>query len=372
MRILQVIGQLGFGGAEILCANHAVWLKRHGHTVSIFSLQHVVNDIETRLNSEGVNIYYGALLSRPKPPPTAGLNIIGALRLLWHMLTHRYDVIHVHLFPSLYLVSWFARVTGYKGRLVYTEHSTENRRRSPKMKGVESMVYDPYYRIICISDQVLDNLALWLPQYRDKLTVIHNGIDLKRFRSAKASSRAALGLPEDKTCIVNVGGFRVEKNQKALIQAISHLDSSFHVVFVGDGVEMKSCVALAANLGVSDRITFVGDTNDVPEILKCCDLYVQVSLIDGFGIVCFEAMAAGLPVIGSNVPGLRDIIGPRGVYVEPLDPQGIAQKITQVSTNPDELERLIVLGEELSSAFDETVCFERIGALYSQLLELSQ
>jgi glycosyltransferase involved in cell wall biosynthesis len=99
---------------------------------------------------------------------------------------------------------------------------------------------------------------------------------------------------------------------------------------VGDGWLRSDAEVLAKTLKVSDRVRFLGRRSDVPELLKASDIYVHVPLYEGFGIAVIEAMAAGLPVIASDVPGLAQVVGDWGVRIPPKDPEALAGAIRRL------------------------------------------
>ncbi len=92
--------------------------------------------------------------------------------------------------------------------------------------------------------------------------------------------------------------------------------SNVELLLVGDGVKRPDLERLAAELKIVERVRFLGNRSDVPDILAAADIYIQPSRWDGFGIAALEAMAAGLPVVVSNVPGLRDVVGDAGLLFE--------------------------------------------------------
>lgn len=369
MKVLHVIGQLGFGGAEVLCVNNLLWLAQNGHQAEVFSLQQVENSLESRLRSARIPVHYGSAIRTRNPHPVTRLNIGAILRLHRHLKSTRYDIVHVHLFPGLYYVAFLAWLIGLSAKLFYTEHSPNNRRNSALLKLLDRLAYRRYGTIICVSNDVRDALVTRLPETRNRQRVLAAGIDLARIRNAAAKPRAMLDLPADRILVANVGWFRKEKNQIALVRALGRLDARFHVVFMGAGEEEETCKAEARKLGVAERISFLGARSDVPEILKTCNLYVQVSLFEGFGMACFEAMAADIPVMTSDLPVLRDWIGPQGIYFDPANAQDIADKIGLLVQDQALQQQLLAHGRAVCAKLDEREVFAGIAQAYQQSLQ---
>jgi len=166
------------------------------------------------------------------------------------------------------------------------------------------------------------------------ITVIPNGIDIKRFEKLnRQEARNKLDL-NDEFVIITVARLERRKGLEFLIRALPELRFPFVCLLVGDGEEKGNLENLSEKLGVSDKVKFLGQINnkEIPGYLAAADCFVLPSLEEGFGIVILEAQAVGLPIIGTNIGGIKDIIedGKTGLLVEPADPKEIADAITRV------------------------------------------
>ena len=213
------------------------------------------------------------------------------------------DIIHAHLFPTLLYVSLATRLCRPVGRVVCTEHSTSNKRRRSRMgKVIDHFVYPGYESIYCISKGTYDCLAVWMPGQRNKLKVIENGVALP----FKAFTRRNNTL---KTIIVSAGRLHRAKNYETALHALCQLkDVEWEYRIAGRGPEEKSLRALCDQLGIRKRVTFCGYVEDMAGFLKKADIFLIPSRWEGFGLAAVEAMNSGLPVIASNVTGLKEII----------------------------------------------------------------
>jgi glycosyltransferase involved in cell wall biosynthesis len=168
----------------------------------------------------------------------------------------------------------------------------------------------------------------------ENIAVIPNGIDIKRFEKLdRQEARNKLGL-NDKFAIMTVARLEKRKGLEFLIRALPELNFPFVCFLVGDGEEGANLENLSEKLGVSDKVKFLGqiDNKEIPGYLAAADCFVLPSLEEGFGIVVLEAQAAGLPVIGTNIGGIKDIIedSKTGLLVEPADPKELADAIAKV------------------------------------------
>lgn len=220
------------------------------------------------------------------------------------------DIVHVHLFPSSYIVA-LANI-GINKPLVFTEHSTHNRRRDKSyLRSLERWVYSRYTKIGCISEATAANLKEWIGKElaSSRIEVIENGIDLTVYQNAEPKPARELFGREGKPLLM-VSRFVPAKDQATVIRALPHIeDPQIFVAFAGDGETLEACKKLADDLGVSGRVVFLGNRDDIPTLIKSSFIGIQSSHWEGFGLTAVEMMAGGLPVIASDVDGLRQYCG---------------------------------------------------------------
>lgn len=221
-----------------------------------------------------------------------------------------FDIIHVHLFPSLYWVSMAKWISRSPQKLFFTEHSTHNRRRDISMlRMTDKWIYSAYSRIIGISGKATANFCNYFPTLSDKAVTIENGIDIEKYAFAKPIERSELGCGQDDFVVVQVANFRIQKDQTTVIHSMKLLPDNVKVVFVGSGPTLEVNTALAIQEGVSDKCVFLGKRMDVPQIIKAANVVVMSSNWEGFGLAAVEGMAASKPVIASDVEGLKEVVG---------------------------------------------------------------
>src|SRR5207249_6829387 len=181
--------------------------------------------LERALAHQGISTFrssIGSVRSPRQPVPLAG-----------HMRAHAYDVIHAHLFPAQLWAALAARVAAPRTPLVTTEHNTHTRRRRLLFKPLDAWMYGRYAHVLCVSQSVAESLASWVPAAGPRLSVIPNGVDVRRFAAATPSDRNELRAT-DGPIIMMVGRFDPQKDQGTLIRALGRLDGA-HLVLVGEG-----------------------------------------------------------------------------------------------------------------------------------------
>ena len=319
MKILRVISSLEMGGAERSIETNVPKHIKNGIEVDVLLLSGVITPFYESLVSQGVRIYVTSKWSIYNP-----LNIFKIIPYI-----RKYDIIHVHLFPALYWVCFAKLLSFAKTPLIYTEHSTSNRRRNNKFyKLIDRFVYRQYKHIISISDATTKNLIDHIGSGHC-ISTIYNGVDLSPY--TKKYDRLEFFQNSNKARVITqIASFRYPKDQKTTIRALKFLDNSVHAVFVGAGEEMSGCKKLAEEIGVNERVHFLNNRTDIPAIVTSSDIIVMSSIYEGFGRAAVEGMAGKKPVIASNVPGLCDIVKGAGLLFEAQNEKELANCICQL------------------------------------------
>ncbi len=318
MRVLHVITSLRTGGAERLMLDLLPRLRNMGHEVEMLLFDGTRTAYYGELEEKGIEIY--AL--------SCGASAMHNPLLVWKLRTflstHKYDIIHTHNTPC----QLFTAMTSRGETLVTTEHNTTNhRRRWGWYKGADRWMYGKYSHIVCVSQGVKDNLEAQLGDIdlTNRIDTITNGIDLDKFMTAQPN-RELQERYKDKHILIMVAAFRKQKDQQTLLRAMKLLSEDYILLLVGDGERRKECENLARELNVEDKVNFMGFRTDVPSLMATADVLVMSSHWEGCPLSVIEGMAAGLPVVASDVGGLNDTVGEAGM----LFPHGNYHRLGQI------------------------------------------
>jgi glycosyltransferase involved in cell wall biosynthesis len=181
---------------------------------------------------------------------------------------------------------------------------------------------------VCVSQAVGEVAIRGYHVQPDRVRVVHNGIRLDQIRSVPRDSgvriRDALGISHESNVIAMVARMYPDKGHRPMLEMmrlIAQRLSDVVLLLAGDGPELPACQALAKELGIQERVYFLGHRNDVPEILMASDLVVMPSPHEGLGYAAIEALAAGRAVVGFAVGGLPEVVddGADGRLVKPGD-----------------------------------------------------
>ena len=165
-----------------------------------------------------------------------------------------------------------------------------------------------------------------------------------------------------------IARFTKQKDHKTLIKAMSLLENNYILSLVGEGANLKKIKALAKELSLEKRVHFLGFRNDIAELYRNHDNFVLSSHWEGFGLVAVEAMASGLPVIASNVDGLRDVVKGAGLLFEPKNEKELVKIITNVATDMQLKKKLITNGLSRAKKYDIKNLKNKTLSLYKNIL----
>ena len=165
--------------------------------------------------------------------------------------------------------------------------------------------------VFSVSEQLKRDLVAHVGLTASQVEVLYNGVDPESFIGAdRVSFHRKLGVRENEIVIGSVGRLVPVKNYRLLLEALPRLLASYNVtvMFVGDGPEHLALKAVAERLQVSKHVRFLGHRDDVRDLLAVMDIFVLPSYSEGMSNTLLEAMAAGVPVVASNVGGNTEIV----------------------------------------------------------------
>lgn len=324
MKILHVITSLSTGGAERLMVDLLPRFQKMGHEIHLCLFNGKRTPFYEELEQSGVKII-------PFSIDCSVYNFGNFGKLVQLLRREKYDVVHTHnSICQLYaaLAAMLCSVV-----LCTTEHNTSNRRRDWKWYvPIERFMYSRYSHIICISDKTEENLRNHIGNIGVSISTIHNGVNISKYKNALPNESLKRNLY--KTILCMVAGFRPQKDQDTIIRSLKYLNKDkYELWLVGDGERKHELQLLVESEGVRDSVIFWGIRTDISEILKTSDIVIMSSHYEGFGLAAVEGMAAGKPVIASDVDGLSQVVGKAGLVFPKGDSKSLASYITLLSNN---------------------------------------
>ena len=338
IRLLYVVGNFVTGGAERHLLEMWRRLDRTRFDVRIACLKRegAFTPLVEALGLPITDLRVGKRLYDPS-------GAAGFLRLVSLVREFRPDVIHGYLFgPNLFAAA-AGRLCGVP--VVAIAKRNVDAFETPRQIAVQRRAHALATHVTAVSEQVAESsVALGVP--RERITVIPNGVDVARFDGADAEpARAgALGLPAARPRFGAVGCLAPRKDYGTLLRALAILAGqgrAFSCAIVGDGPDREPMERLTAELGLADRVAFLGERGDVDALLPAFDVFTLSSREEGIPNALLEAMAAGRPCVVTRVGGNAEVLddGRTGWLVPPEHPTALAEALAATLDDPAEARR---------------------------------
>lgn len=258
--------------------------------------------------------------------------------------TYGVEIIHAHGYKAGFLSLWAGLFPGRRYRLICTFHNPLRRYRSLLKNWLSSMLAGTVARtsdhLIVISNFIgAETRRRWsVPD--GKISCIYNGINpWVQPEQAPEKARANWGVPAGIPFLGTVARLIPQKGVQYLIEAAAILRRAgidFRMVVAGDGPFRAELEALADRTGLSGVLFFPGYLEDVSGLLAALDIFVLPTLEEGMSVAILEAMAAGKPVVASNVGGVPELVtAETGIVVPPADPERLAAALQQLIRTPE-------------------------------------
>lgn len=345
------------GGVQTHVRGLAAALRRNEHQVGVFAPGPLGSSPEP-----GVT-----LVGRAVPVPANGsvapitFGPVAAAGIRRALTGFDPDVVHLHepLIPSLSLLAlWSTRAA-----TVGTFHASAD---SSMGYRAGKVILDRAIRRLSVRTAVSDAArALIVRYFPGDVTLTPNGIETEPFVSA-----TPLDLGVDGPKVLFFGRLERRKGLEVLIQAMTRLRGRATLLVAGTGPEERTCTELAEGLQVDAFFLGRVDERDKAGLYRAADVYCAPGLGgESFGIVLLEAMAAGTPVVCSDLPGFRAVAGAAGRLVPPGDAGALADAIRDVLDDGDEAARMRKMGLGTARAFDWSRLVAGVTSVYERAIE---
>lgn len=322
-KVFLMIGQLGLGGSEKQVALLAEGLRGRGIDARVLVMGDG-GEREAGLRAAGVPVICLGFRRR-RDLKTLGANVAASWRLVRYLRRERPDVLHAFLFHSYIAAAPAARLARVPvlvaGRRSLGDFK-EDRRALLALERIATRWTD---LLIANAEAVAADTRRREKVPEEKITVVRNGLPASAFRPAEPAPIAT-----DLPVVLCVANIRPYKGHEYLFQAIARLGPHrpCTLVLAGDGVDRPALQRRARRLGIDAR--FLGARTDIESLLARADVMVLPSLHEGLSNAVMEAMAAGVPVVATDVGGNRELLDGRGVLVPAADPVALADGLRRV------------------------------------------
>jgi glycosyltransferase involved in cell wall biosynthesis len=368
IRVLHVVGDSRFGGAARIILRLGQIARAEGWQVDVLTTDPVFQQATRQYDLGVVNLDVIRRDIRPL------WDLAGLFRLVDLLRREPYQIVHTHTSKAGFVGRLAARLAGVPV-IVHTAHGFAFHERSSvsaryfysTLEWIAARWCD---RIVSVS-QFHRRWALDLGICEEpKILAIPNGIaDVRNPILAPAELRRRLGVREGHLLILSLARLAADKGLEYLIEAAAILQNTerrFQVVIAGDGPVRGLLESRTRNLGIANRVTFLGFREDVDDLLAACDLVVLPSLREGLSIALLEAMAAGKPIIATSIGSHLELASQANIarLVPPANAQSICAAILRLARDPALMAQL---GTSARALFESYYTEDRMLSGYRQL-----
>lgn len=323
------------GGAENLVVQLADRLRERGHHPEIVTLE--PGWLTERAEGLGLPVHLF--------PQKRGLDPLWPLRFAGWLRRRQIDLLHTHEFAMNVYGAAAARLAGRPS--LGTIHGRAYVADRPRRIAAYRWLLRTGVPIVPVSDDLARYLAGRFGVEVERLEVVRPGIplpdpdDTRPEARDRTRARQRLGLPGEVPLVVAVGSLFHVKGHDVLLRAAARLPG-VHFTFAGEGDQAEPLAALARELGIAERVHWLGLRDDVPVVLRAADVFCQPSRSEGLPLAVLEAMAWGLPVVACRVGGMAEAVaaGETGTLVPPEDPAALADALAALLASGPERVRL--------------------------------
>lgn len=335
LRVLHLITRLPVGGAERLI----VGILRNLDPQRIESRVCCIQDrgeLADEVEALGIPVISLGLMRKHGHDRAVAPALVALMR------EHKIDVLHSHLYHANLYGRLAARRLGIPA--IASVHNTYSKPRWLRHL-LNRYLAGRTYRITAGSTEVRRDILRHDRVPADKVVLLPNAIDLARTESSltPAEARLRLGCAADDRVIGTVGRLEEQKGQRHLLDAFALLRAApefsgagLKLLIVGDGRLRDALRAQAEALGIADACRFPGTIGELGDVYRAIDIFVMPSLWEGLSLAMLEAMAAGLPMVATEVGGAREVLGDDryGKVVPPGDAAALAAAIRALLNDP--------------------------------------
>lgn len=367
-RLVHIVEDLEIGGLERVIASIVLGMDRSKYDVEAWCLARG-GKIAEEIVDRGVTVKILGMATYHNP-----LKIIELAKL---MRRHNVDIVHAHG----YFGSTFGRIAAILARapvIVTHVHTTYYgfKKRHLIIERCLSVFTD---KIICVSQAVKKFVVERERISAQRICVIYNGVGKSFLREGDTdcdADRASLGFNNGDFVVITVASITPHKGHRVLIDAVRRLSKKhdqLRLLIVGDGPLSNELKSYINELGLSSKIVFTGQRKDVASLLRLANVFVLPSTErEGFGIVLVEAMTSCLPLIGTRVGGIPEVIeeNVNGFLVTPGNPEELAVAIEKLISDKTVSERMSWMGRKIfEKKFTVAKMTESIESLYDEIIE---
>ena len=368
IKVVHIVPMLSPGGAERVAVHIVRGLNRQRYEPIVISFTERLGcDLDSLLDEAGIEVRY--LGKHP------GFDYRVYPRLHHVLKYYRPDIVHTHLHVLRYALPFLLLLK--RTSVLHTVHNLAKREIEPRARWIQRYALNHRVVPVAVAQEVAASVERLYGIQR--CCVIPNGIPTSLYASPQTPRkkwRARAGFGEEDVLFVCVARFAPQKNHALLLKAFAQgpaSDPKAHLVLVGEGILQEGLEEQAKNLGLANRVHFLGLRSDIPDVLGATDVFVLSSDWEGNPLSVMEAMASGLPIVSTDAGGVPTLFerGKEGFIVARGDAQALGNSMASLLRDR---ETRVSLGRAAARRakqnFDVSTMVQAYEELYEKLVNL--
>lgn len=359
-----------YGGSGVVATELGIGLASRGHSVHFISYE-----MPFRLNKYYKNIYFHEveMLEYPLfkyPPYSLSLSV----KMAEIIKSEKLDILHVHYAMPHAASAYLAKkiVGDEKIKIVTTLHGTDITLvgNHHSFHAMTKFSIEESDGVTCVSD-FLKRTTFDTFDICRNMEVIYNFVDTDIYKRSDNYGNTKL-IESDDNVIIHISNFRPVKRIGAIIKVFCNISRKIKskLLLVGDGPEMCKIRNMVAELGLDDKVLFMGRQDNIIPLLNISDLYMLPSRSESFGLSALEAMSCEVPVIGTSLGGLKEVVedGKSGYICDPDDIEKMSKAAISILGSKKKREEMGKAARERAKAFDSRVVIDKYVDYYNKVL----
>ncbi len=364
VNVLHVVSRLPVGGVEnMLLKLISAYDKKRFHASVCCIMEG--GEIADELERAGYKVEILDKMKRHGFDP-------GAVHALYRLLKR--ENIHI-LRTHQYHANLYGRIAGILSGVPIMIPSFHNLSEYPRKPRLHKRAFNYFLgffsdAMVAVSNAVASDMIRFDRTNPEKITVVYNGVPIERYNitMSRMEARRIHGLPLNGILTGSVGRLTDQKGQRYLIDALSSLDGK-SLVIAGDGHLRSKLQEHANQLKVACKFAGTVSPEKIPSFLRALDIFCFPSLWEGLPNALVEAMAAGLPVVASDIPPHREVLGDAGIFVPPGDKDAIANALKRLINDSSLREALGIKAGERAKLFTIENAVKKYENIFEDILK---
>ena len=353
IRVAIVLPYFGNGGAENMVSrltSHLDLNRVEAEVICIYG-DRQNNELERNIWKHGVPIKY---IHKGK-----GFSLSAIIRLNQELADFRPQIIHTHLSACVYCIPW---VLTHQITMLHTVHNMPAYELIKPKRILMSIMYKIRKAVPVAISHEIQRLMKEEYKLNTKVELVYNPVDIVKFDFHLKENH-------NKYTIVSVGRLSIQKNQQLLFQAfekVLEVDKEAELYILGDGPLRNKLETYILKHKLEHNIYLEGNVNNVEDYFAKADVFALSSSYEGLPLAVLEAMAAGLPIVSTDVGGVRDIVTDNGILVNPGDVDDLSHAMILLKDNRKLRDQMSICSKHNIVRFDTKIIAKYYVDLYEK------